>query len=557
MQLDREAPEYFPCRAEEAVGSSDESLEASPDVELCEKGPQDVTKTHVAAQHKPTGVPKPQPAKAALWSASRFRTDILAQVAERDRPSQSVHELYEQYVECLRCLKLLRGNSCVRDALMGSDPSPSPSSAGSPRGSCAGQLQEDAQSPPTTAQQESGRLTQKLRMKEQELEALQQVLREREEELKEKEQAHTLACRQATQLSRENADLKAQLAKMREQMQSRGGEDVDANVYEQHARGAGCMESAAAAATTTVLPLCQRLLRKIHAAELTCMAAAGGQNAPLPSTLVAVGTSDGFVKLLDGETSRLHAHISVSRDLPRLVAVDLMQGSGLLLAASSDHVLRLLDLQAQRLLHAMRGHHGPVNACGFLKGGTSAFTASADRTMRLWDLERGQTLRTIRTASPVTGAATHANSGVVVAGHADGNVSTWDPRVGEAPSRPTLVHGDRGIVGLTVSHDGRLVVSQAEDGVVCATSLETLKVMLSLDGLGPVVGPSPPSCSPDGTHVLARGAKSLRCWNLITGERICMHEVTAPTCVCWNLPHAFTAHRSGDAALWDSSEEDA
>jgi len=555
MSWDREAPERLPCIAGEAVGSSDESLH----VELCEEEQQDLTTADIAVHHKPADVAKPQGA-TAIWSASRFRTDILVQVAERDRPLHGVQELYEQYVECLQCLKLLRGSSCFRDAPVGSDPCPSPSSAGSPRGSCSGQLQEDVQSAPNVAQQESGRLTQKLRMKEKELEALQQLLREREEELKEKEQAHTLACRQATQLGRENADLKTQLAKVREQLQSRG-EEVDGTVAENRTGGAGCMEAAAAAAAgaaaraAAMLPLRQRLLRKIHAAELTCMAAAGGQSAPLPSKLVAVGTSDGFVKLLDGETARLHAHLSVSRDLPRLVAVDLMQGSGLLLAASSDHALRLLDLQAQRLLHAMRGHHGPVNACGFLKGGTSAFTASADRTMRLWDLERGQTLRTIRTAGPVTGAAAYANSGVVVAGHADGHIATWDPRAGEAPSRPTPGHGDRGIVGLTVSPDGRLAVSQAEDGVVCATSLETMKVMLSLDGLGSVVGPSPPSCSPDGAHVLARGAKSLRCWSLITGERICMHEVTAPTCVCWNLPHAFTAHRSGDAALWDSSDE--
>jgi len=129
-----------------------------------------------------------------------------------------------------------------------------------------------------------------------------------------------------------------------------------------------------------------------------------GQSAPLPCSLVAVGTKDGFVKLLDGETIRPHAHLSVSRDLPKIVAVDLSQGTGLLIAASSDHALRLLDLRAQRLLHTMRGHIGALSACGFLRGGSTAFTASLDRTLKLWDLEKGQTLRSLPTSCPVTGA---------------------------------------------------------------------------------------------------------------------------------------------------------
>jgi len=255
MSLDQEAPERLPCRVGEVPESCDQPLQAFNGVELYEDGRQDFTTTDHAAQHKSVDVAKPHGA-AAMWSASRFRTDILVQVAERDRPSHGVQELYEQYVECLQCLKLLRGSSCFRDSLVGSDASPSPSSTGSPRGSCSGQLQEAVQCAPNTAQQESGRLMQKLRMREQELEALQQVLREREEELKEKEQAHTLACRQATQLGRENADLRAQFAKVREQLQLRG-EEVEGSTAEQHASGAGCKEAtaavaaAAAAAATT------------------------------------------------------------------------------------------------------------------------------------------------------------------------------------------------------------------------------------------------------------------------------------------------------------------
>lgn len=511
-----------------------------------------------------------------LSGPAAWRVDILEQVAARDRLTSGVGELYEQYTECLRGLQLMRGSAAstyFQDASWGSGigPCPSPGNGGGspvlgPRTGVAG-LEDfelprpavEAASHTSAAQEVNRRLRHGLRMKEQELEALQQLLGEREEELREKEQAHTVVCRQATLLSRENAELKAQLERMQEQLQAKTSEADRLLVELQYLREVELVRQQGGVDRSGVevpaLPMAQHVFRKVHGAELTCIAAAGMQKAPLPRTLVAIGTADGYVKLLDGETARLHAHLSVSRDLPRLVAVDLSPGTGLLLAASSDHALRLLDLGAQRLLHTLRGHLGSLRACGFLRGGAQAFTASTDRTVKLWDLERGQTLRSIPASGAVTGAGAHLGSGIIVAGHADGGIAVWDPRTSDALSLPMPGHCGRSVVGLCVSPDGRSVLSQAEDGLVYSMALDTMRTLLTLEGLGPVSGPSPPAFSPDGAHILARSTDSICCWSARSGDRVCMHETPAPMCVCWDLPQAVSAHQNGHAALWGSSSE--
>jgi len=463
-------------------------------------------------------------------------------VAARDHIVSGLEELHERYAETLRELQAARGR----------EPGAAPAE---PTTDGLELLQPAA----AAGAQDASQLEYGLRMKEQELDALQLVLREREEELREKEQAHAAASRQATDLSRENAELQSQLVRTQEQLQAKTAEADRLMAELQRSREAEAAQQSVGlggrvGVEAPAMPARQRVFRKIHGAELTCMAAAGMQSAPLPRSLVAVGTADGYVKLLDGETARLHAHLSVSRDFPRLVAVDLSPGTGMLLAASADHALRLLDLRAQRLLHALRGHLGALSACGFLRGGSHAFTTSADRTVKLWDLERGQTLRSVPASAAVTAGGAHPSSGVIVVGHKDGGLAAWDPRASDSLAQPVPGHAGQGVVGVRVAPDGRSVLSQAEDGGVRTTTLGMMRPLLALEGPGPVAGPSPPAFSPDGAHVLARGTDSLHCWSADDGGRACVHETPEPVCVCWDLPQAVSAHRNGHAALWGTAD---
>eukprot|EP00927_Polykrikos_kofoidii_P036978 TRINITY_DN31158_c0_g1_i1.p1 TRINITY_DN31158_c0_g1~~TRINITY_DN31158_c0_g1_i1.p1 ORF type:complete len:556 (+),score=81.30 TRINITY_DN31158_c0_g1_i1:167-1834(+) len=481
--------------------------------------------------------------------------ELLRRAAVRDRQIEGVTDLYVQYSECLGSLQSLRlgkTNALGPCSLRSREHSPTLCPVTS---SNLGQMVESldmprAHSPASSRSQAAlvasyGRLQQDARQKDQEIEALRHVIREREEELQEKEQAHAILSRQATLLGRENAELKNHLERSQQQVQAMASEM-------RWLRQRGFDEGRGSElAEPPDPPAKQCILRKIHSAELTCVSGASGQSAPLPATLVAFGTADGFVKLVDAESVRPHAQISVSRELPRLIAVDLAPTSGLLLAASSDNALRLLDLRAQKLQHVLRGHLDSLSACGFLRGGAHAYTASMDRTVKLWDLEKGQLLRSLPTSDAATGAAAHAGSGLIAVGHADGGLAVWDPRVSDTLSMVTMI-GKRGraVVGLSVAPDGQTLLSQTEDGTLHHVALDSMRALLTLDGPGAVGRPSPPAFSPDGVYLLARSISGFRCWRASDGQLEFAHESPSLTAISWDLPRAVSAHRDGHAALW-------
>eukprot|EP00747_Dinoflagellata_sp_TGD_P207844 gnl/TRDRNA2_/TRDRNA2_81373_c0_seq1.p1 gnl/TRDRNA2_/TRDRNA2_81373_c0~~gnl/TRDRNA2_/TRDRNA2_81373_c0_seq1.p1 ORF type:complete len:572 (-),score=107.10 gnl/TRDRNA2_/TRDRNA2_81373_c0_seq1:106-1821(-) len=520
------------------------------------------------------------PARVCIEYSTQWREDLLSQVAERDRCSDGLGELLEQYSESLHVVRTFRGGATGMCSPMEGSPKLGPRiSVGS-----LGHPAEDLELPLAATDGTSGkdgdaselarRLAHDLRQKDLEYQATCRVLKEREDELHEKEQAHTTLSRQATQIGRENAELKAKLAHAQEEMLARNAEADKLRAEVQRLREASTATVSsdsskvggesrgsiglADTSPTPMLPMYQQVSRKIHSGELSCVAAAGSQAAPLPNSLIAVGTADGFVKLLDGETARPHAQLSVSRELPRIIAVDLAPGTSLLLAASADHTCRLLDLRAQKLLHTLRGHVHPLSACGFVRNGTHAFTASADRTVKIWDLEKGQVSKSTPSSGAVTAAGAHPSSSIIATGHADGSIAVWDPREGDSWSMPSLKYCCN-VVGVRISPDGRLLLSQDEDGKLCIIELGTMRMLqeLAAGTSGTMTGPSPPAFSSDGAHVFARGPDRVRCWSAGTGESVCVHEVPTPTCVCWELPLAVSAHRNGSVALWGPASTEA
>jgi hypothetical protein len=457
------------------------------------------------------------------------------QAEARDQHLKGIRDLYSQYDECVHTIRNMRGQG--------------------PR------------QPPDL--DFAAATNDVLRLKEQELQAAQALLRERDEEIEEKlreiqekGQAHTSLSKQATSFGQENEELKRQLQATQDSLQAKSAEVERLTAELRHLREAaqgGASSSTSASMSKSIansieLPEVHHLDRKVTDVGLTCIAAARGQGSPLPESLLAIGTAAGKVMLLDGQTMKIHAHIKPSREeTGSIVAVDVSE-SGQLLAASSDHVLRLVDLRAQKLMSVMRGHNGAVSACGFLKGGSTAFTASMDRTLKIWDLQKGQTLRSLPASCPVTSSSVHHSSGLIVVGHADGSLAVFDHRASDVASAPlsatSAIHQGCAVVGIRIAPDARSILSQAEDGTICITALDTMRTLHRLSGLGAVVGPSSPAFSPDGAYVLARSTESICCWCTSDGEKVCTSDAKQTVCVCWDLARAVTAHSDGHAILW-------
>lgn len=536
-----------------------------------------------------------------------WRKALMSGVTTRDRTTDCVSALYEQYSACLSEVQALRANALASESFaraagsqMGTDsppPNSSPRSVTSPRtsprlavegiassllGGAAELFLEMRDGPPATSSRDRAKSDcatkqqQELRQKTLTIASLEKSLQHRCDEVQKRDQAIAALSRQATLLARENADLRAQLERAQEQASAQtpksgrlsndkarvpevlreggladgiflGPMHVTDNNIEQRAEARPAMPAASP-------PERRHISRKVHGGELTCVAAAIGQLEPLPHALLAVGTADGLVTLIDGAVGRPRAQIAVSRDRPRISVLDIAPASsGLILAGSVDQAVRLLDLRKKKQVHTLLGHHGLISACGFLDGSGRAFTASTDRTVRLWDLETGRCLRSLTARCAATAAFASRPSALVLVGQSDGSLATWDTRSRDEWASCAPVHGARGVVGVHMSPCGRQALSQGEDGVVCVTSLESMRTVHSLDGLGPVAGPSRPCFSPDGEFVLARGAARLRCWSAATGTLAHDHEVPMASAVCWDLPEAVSIHRDGHVALWSAS----
>ncbi|CAK9029984.1 unnamed protein product, partial [Durusdinium trenchii] len=432
-------------------GESDEAREA--EVENIVKSPEAVEEQ--VEPDPPRSVRSPGGSDSAS-STSRWRIDLLEQAKRRDEPYQGLLALYDQYSKChrrLEAMDLKSGSSC--SVRLGQQPAEAEKKEADPE------------------------MLQQMRQKDAEVQALQRQNHELQDELHEKEVAHAEICREATRLSQENGKLKNELEQLRDQLRQ-----LEQAPRSPVASGAAGLAVDLIETRPPELPEHQKVRGNLQT-ELTCISAAlQSSSSSLPRSLVAVGTSDGFVKLLDGVTGRLAVQVSVARQLPKVIDLHLAEGTGVLLAASSDQAVRVLDLQRQRLLFTLCGHRGLVSACGWLQA-SRAFTAGADRTVKLWDVQTGQMVRSMPCPAPVTTARAHRSSGVVVAGYADGRLSVLDQRVPGPPADAVRLHQSaQAVVGVQLSQDGNWVLSQAQDGSLCCTALGCPEPTLRLQASG-------------------------------------------------------------------------
>ncbi|NIM16515.1 MAG: NACHT domain-containing protein, partial [Candidatus Aminicenantes bacterium] len=64
-----------------------------------------------------------------------------------------------------------------------------------------------------------------------------------------------------------------------------------------------------------------------------------------------------------------------------------------LVSASSDHTLKLWDVETGKEIRSFSGHKDAVRGCGFSPQGKTLVSASYDNTLKLWDVETGKEIR--------------------------------------------------------------------------------------------------------------------------------------------------------------------
>jgi WD40 repeat protein len=141
----------------------------------------------------------------------------------------------------------------------------------------------------------------------------------------------------------------------------------------------------------------------------------------------------------------------------------------LALCGYEDGALRLWRPGSGRLLLALPGHGGRVNAVALLGGGARALSAGEDGTARLWDLDAGVQLAVFTGhGAPISAVAALPGERTALSAGGDGGLRLWDLATG-AELRRWEVGGLR-IHRLALQGGGR-VLAAGEDGSVSLLEL--------------------------------------------------------------------------------------
>jgi len=190
-------------------------------------------------------------------------------------------------------------------------------------------------------------------------------------------------------------------------------------------------------------------------------------------------------------------------------------GSGRVVSAGVDSVVRLWDVRTGECLREFRGHGGSISSLS--AEGNRVVSASADATLKVWDLGTGACLRTLTGHSKmVTSVATTGN--LVVSGSADCTVRVWDMDTGKC-LHVCKGHTEqvRAVAVLRSAH----VVSGSWDRTVRVWNLETGQCEHVLQGTEAVW-----SLATSGNAIVSGEASgALKMWNAATWQ--CSHTINA------------------------------
>jgi WD40 repeat protein len=229
----------------------------------------------------------------------------------------------------------------------------------------------------------------------------------------------------------------------------------------------------------------------------------------------------------------------------------------LVLLASADRSVRLLEVASGRELRRFVGHAASVWAVAFSPDGRRALSGSLDGTVRLWDVGTGQELRRLDGHAGLVSAVAFApDARRALSAGFDHAVLLWDLDSGrelrridgwlsvvhsaaiDADGRRALVGGDPGlalvdltsgatlrrfdghagaVVAVTFAPDGKQVASASDDGTVRLWDAETGKDLHILRGHAG--GAKSVTFAADGRKLLTGdGDGTVRRWDAASGE---------------------------------------
>ena len=243
------------------------------------------------------------------------------------------------------------------------------------------------------------------------------------------------------------------------------------------------------------------------------------------------GSSDHTIKLWDVETGcevrTLQGHVG------RVTAVALSADGRRAVSGAFDQMLKAWDVESGRVLWTLKAHAGGVLAVALSADGRSALSGALDCTLKVWDVESGQNLRTLQGHnSGLKAVALSADGRRAAAGFDSGTLKLWEVASGRE-LRMFQGHAG-GVLALALSADGCRAVSAgganasletewrmpgSSDRTVKLWDMESGGELLTLQGHSDPVATV--AITTDGRRAMS-GAKdgTLKVWDVESGREL-------------------------------------
>jgi WD40 repeat protein len=189
----------------------------------------------------------------------------------------------------------------------------------------------------------------------------------------------------------------------------------------------------------------------------------------------------------------------------------------LIATASADKLIRLWSPAGGASTATLTGHEHPVHSIAFRPDGTEAASGDALGFVRFWDV--------VKTApgmvagahdGPVRTVAYHPTEPQLLTGSDDGTIKLWKLPL----TSPTLLSGHSDAVqAVTVSRDGKLIVTGGADGQVRVVNLGTDEAPAVLAELAEQPSPVTALAFSNDDKVIASGSATgfVKAWNVSDG----------------------------------------
>ncbi|MBC1223908.1 serine/threonine protein kinase [Nostoc sp. UCD121] len=225
----------------------------------------------------------------------------------------------------------------------------------------------------------------------------------------------------------------------------------------------------------------------------------------------------------------LHTLTGHSGTLSSVNALAISPDDYTLASASDDKIVKLWDLNTQKILASLLGHSQAVKSVAFSPDGQILATASDDKTIKLWQVETLKEICTLLGHSHAVKSVAFSPDGQILAsGSWDKTIKLWDVNTGTEIC--TITGHQLQVNSVAFSPQGQLLASASYDRTIRLWQIEGSQREIQnrpcYSLLGTLSGHAwavlTVAFSPDG-KILATGSddNTIKLWEVNTGQLIC------------------------------------